>query len=634
MSERLLAERFELHQELGRGGMGVVWHATDTVLGRPVAVKCLHAPTIQGDPAIREVLVREARAAARLNHPGAVTVHDVVREGEDVYIVMEYVEAPTLAAVVETYGPLDPERVAVIGRRLADVIAAAHELGIVHRDIKPENVMLLPGDHVKLTDFGIARRLDDSPWTGTVVGTPAYMAPEQIRGHPEPASDLWALGATMFHAVEGTAPFTGDSVVAMVAAVITEPVPPATRAGEVLGPVIEALLVKDPAARMDVDGVLRALGGTVRDGPRTPPGIMVANASTALTTPLPPWHGTLELPPDVVPGPAEPLPGPTDSTATGYAGTRPRPGTAKSGEPPRRRGAFVLVGLCALAAVVAWIVSWATLEFHTVPLGSEAAGIAAQPWKSWDMGAAFGVEPDASRGGVDADAEPRVLYWQFVAIGLPNDSGLLSVLIAATHLPFLLVLIAARMAFSARHAETGAGLLVGGAAVWIVDGIAIRDTEFPVDPDAIHPVLDYGPYLAAWATGMLAAILLLYRARLRPRPASTVAALVCAVLGSASVLVTAPEGPARIAGVATTAVVLLWGGLARPYRVAAGILGGWALATAFKWSVAAILVAARPGGHGSDAWTDTTALTSDQMAPCLIAAGVVGMFALERALRA
>ncbi|WTW92878.1 serine/threonine protein kinase [Streptomycetaceae bacterium NBC_01309] len=646
MSERLLAERFELHQELGRGGMGVVWHATDTVLGRPVAVKCLHAPTVQGDPAIREVLVREARAAARLNHPGAVTVHDVVREGADVYIVMEYVQAPTLAAVVDTYGPLSADRVAVIGRRLAAVVAAAHRLGIVHRDIKPENVMLLPGDRVKLADFGIARRLDDSPWTGTVVGTPAYMAPEQIRGRPEPASDLWALGATLHHAVEGTAPFAADGIVAIVAAVITDPVPPAPHAGEVLGPVIEALLVKDPAARMDVDGVLRALGGVRSEAPLAlpaPPDVVVASASTALTTPipqLPPRHSTLELPPGVVPGPAVPVPeaNATRTEAARYAGTAARheavAKSARHSEPPRRRGMLVLVGLGALAAVVVWIVSWATLEFHTVPLGSEAAGFAAQPWESWEMGAAFGTEPEPSRGGADvADSDIRVLDWMFVAEGLPKDSGLLAVMLAATHLPFLLVLIAARLAFSDRHAETAAALLTGGAAVWLVDGVAVRGTAVPTGGDDMHPILDYAPYLAAWATGMLAALLLLYRARLRPRPASTVAALACALLGSASVLVTAPEGPARIMGVAMTGVVLLVGGLARPYRVAAGILGGWALATACKWSVAAILVASRPGGRDHDTWTDLTALTSEQMAPCLIAAGVAGAFAIERALR-
>ncbi|WP_436770949.1 protein kinase domain-containing protein [Yinghuangia sp. YIM S09857] len=666
MSERLLAERFELHHELGRGGMGVVWHATDTVLGRSVAVKCLHAPTIQGDPAIREVLVREARAAARLNHPGAVTVHDVVRDGADVYIVMEYVPAPTLAAVVDAHGPLSADRVAAIGRRLAEVVGAAHALGIVHRDIKPENVMLLPGDRVKLTDFGIARRLDDGPWTGTVVGTPAYMAPEQIRGRPEPASDLWALGATLFHAVEGAGPFAADGLAALVAAVVTEPVPPAPHAGDHLGPVIEALLVKDPAARPDADGVVRALGGTPDGPPVALPAapvlpalpalpaspvasegdIVVANPNTALTTPLPrlaPRPSTLELPPGVLPGPALPVHEATGSRSEApYAGTAAWPDSpsaadesAPAGESARRRGLLVLVGLAALAAVAVWIVSWATLEFHTVPLGGEAAGIAAQPWESWEMGAAFGAEPDPSRGAVAAaDSHDRVLDWMFVAEGLPKDSGLLAVMLAATHLPFLLVLVAARLAFSDRHAETAAALLTGGAAVWLVDGVVIRGTAIPGGADDLHPILDYAPYLAAWAAGMLAALLLLYRVRLKPRPTSTVAALACALLGSASVLVTAPEGPARIMGVALTGVVLLVGGLVRPFRVAAGILGGWALATAGKWSLAAILVASRPGGRDHDEWTDLTALTSEQMAPCLIAAAVASLFAIERALRA
>ncbi|NUU24059.1 MAG: serine/threonine protein kinase, partial [Streptomycetaceae bacterium] len=588
MSGRLLAGRFEIHHELGRGGMGVVWHATDTVLGRSVAVKRLHAlapehrdsreprdpdDTVDGAvAAARDDLVREARAAARLNHPGAVTVHDVIRDGDDVYIVMEYVPARTLADAVAEQGPLAPERVAAIGRGLAEVLAAAHALGILHRDIKPENVMLLPGDQVKLADFGIARRLDDvSPGTTTVTGTPAYMAPEQIRGRAMPASDFWALGATLFHAVEGTAAFHGASPQATIAAVIADPAPPAVRAGPVLGAVIAGLLVKDPVARLDAGGVLRELGGNgtgngngesgegeggedgaVNDavGVVPPSGII---GGAALTTPLPPRSRTLELPsaaeaelpPSIMPTVSAPLGavgqgGPQDAWYDAQFHLQqpaylappeaPRKTADTPHEPPRMRAAFVLVGVLALAVLGLWIASWASAEFHMVPLGTEAVGIGDRPWHSWRMTAWYGAEPSGSA----AAADPRPLDWTVVAEGYPQDSRLLTALVVAAHLPFLLVLIGAGLCFTARRGEVGAALLAGGSAVWIADGVGVRNIAYPVaDPYTGHPWLADAPYRAAWAVGMAGVLMLLYRTRLRIRRTSALVALVAAGLGAA-----------------------------------------------------------------------------------------------------
>ncbi|WP_179890664.1 MULTISPECIES: serine/threonine-protein kinase [Streptomyces] len=179
-------------------------------------------------------LDREARAAARLKHPGIITVHDRIT-GPDgrPWIVMELVDGGSLADLVEARGALPPQQVADIGRQVAAALAAAHRLGITHRDIKPANI-LIEEDRVILTDFGIAALEGDATLTATgmIMGTPAFMAPEQIRGLPATAeSDLWSLGATLYAAVEGHAPFSGTAPSAVLVAVATEEPTPAVRAG-------------------------------------------------------------------------------------------------------------------------------------------------------------------------------------------------------------------------------------------------------------------------------------------------------------------------------------------------------------------------------------------------------------------
>src|SRR6266511_1696211 len=187
-TERLIADRYTLQRTLGRGGMGVVWRAKDNLLDRDVAVKEVQLPPSLNDEereAIRARVMREARAAARLNHPNVVTLYDVVREEERTFIVMELVEAPTLAEVVRDRGPLPAAEVAAIGLQLLDALRAAHQVGIVHRDVKPGNVMVPPGEGgAKLADFGIASLAGDPQLTSTglVLGSPAYMAPEQANG--------------------------------------------------------------------------------------------------------------------------------------------------------------------------------------------------------------------------------------------------------------------------------------------------------------------------------------------------------------------------------------------------------------------------------------------------------------------
>lgn len=208
-SGELIGGRYRLVELIGRGGMGRVWRGRDETLERDVAVKEVMFPQgIIADQ--REVLLqrvlREARAAAQLNHPGIITVHDVVEHAGAPVIVMEYVAGMSLAAAIEQSGGLPVRRVAEIGAAMLRALSRAHAAGIIHRDLKPDNILLMD-DRVIITDFGIAHMVDSTialTHTGTLIGTPAYMAPEQLSGQtPAPATDLWSLGATLYCAVEG-----------------------------------------------------------------------------------------------------------------------------------------------------------------------------------------------------------------------------------------------------------------------------------------------------------------------------------------------------------------------------------------------------------------------------------------------
>jgi serine/threonine protein kinase len=264
---RVIGGRYVVLGELGRGGMGVVWRAEDRVMGRHVAVKELHLPAgLSPDERLlfRERLLREARTAGRLNDPGIVTVYDVVTdEGVD-HIVMELIEARTLAEMVATRGPLDERTATAVARQLLAALGTAHENGVVHRDVKPSNVMLGPGGRVKLTDFGVAQAVDDPRLTstGTVVGSPGYLSPERLEGGPAtPAADLWALGATLFFAVQGTGPFERENTAATISAVLHAEVPP-TRCRGPLAAVIAGLMMRPPQARLAGPQAAALLGGS------------------------------------------------------------------------------------------------------------------------------------------------------------------------------------------------------------------------------------------------------------------------------------------------------------------------------------------------------------------------------------
>src|SRR3954462_3914122 len=236
---RLLVGRYRFDRRIGRGGMGSVWAAHDEILGRDVGVKEVVPPpdlTPEQRQVVRERTLREARAAARIAHPSAVTVYDIVEEDGRPYIVMQLLAPHTLADVLAAEGPLPPERVARIGLDLVDALAAAHRAGVLHRDVKPANVLLSPDGRAVLTDFGIASVENDPTLTATgmLVRSPAYMPPERARGdRPTPAADLWSLGATLFAAVEGEPPFRREGQLQTLNAVLTEAVPPAGPAGAV-----------------------------------------------------------------------------------------------------------------------------------------------------------------------------------------------------------------------------------------------------------------------------------------------------------------------------------------------------------------------------------------------------------------
>ncbi|MEV0120929.1 protein kinase [Streptomyces sp. NPDC050703] len=250
----LLAGRYRLGESIGRGGMGRVWRAQDEVLHRTVAVKELTAAQFvqEADRAVLFARTQtEARAAARINHPAVVTVHDVLQYDDRPWIVMELVEGCSLADAVKDQGRVEPVEAARIGLWTLKALRAAHAAGVLHRDVKPGNVLLADDRRILLTDFGIAAIEGDSTITrtGEVVGSVDYLAPERVSGaNPGPASDLWALGATLYTAVEGTSPFRRTSPLGTMQAVVTEEPPPPAHAG-LLAPVIEALLRKDPAAR-------------------------------------------------------------------------------------------------------------------------------------------------------------------------------------------------------------------------------------------------------------------------------------------------------------------------------------------------------------------------------------------------
>ncbi|HWD03007.1 MAG TPA: protein kinase [Amycolatopsis sp.] len=246
--DQLIAERYRLLERIGTGGMGVVWRAHDDQLDRVVAVKQARL----SDSVSGRTLRREARLAAGVQHPNIVTFFDVVAHGDELWLVMEYVPSRSLAEILADRRTLPVRTVAEIGVQVAAALSAVHERGIVHRDVKPGNVLITADGRAKLTDFGISRSvrtdetLTDSPHIG---GTPGYLAPEVAQGHaPTPASDVFSLGATLFAAVEGAAPFDVGNEYATIRRAAEGVVPTPHQAGD-LAPALAELMRPAPADR-------------------------------------------------------------------------------------------------------------------------------------------------------------------------------------------------------------------------------------------------------------------------------------------------------------------------------------------------------------------------------------------------
>ncbi|MGN9756059.1 protein kinase domain-containing protein [Streptomyces sp. SD31] len=347
--------------------MGTVWRAVDETLGRQVAVKELRdfADEHEADrlAGLRLRMQREARAAARIHHPGVVAVHDVTDHDGHPVIVMELIEGASLDDVMRRQGALDPRHAAEIGAKVLDALAAAHRAGVLHRDVKPANILLEHGGRVVLTDFGIAAIDDPGDDAGTnltrsgeLVGSLDYLAPERARGEqPGPPSDVWSLGATLYAAVEGGTPFRRTSTWSTITAIVTEPLPEPRRAGP-LTPVLHGLLAKDPASRPDAAQAAQLLSA-IATGRPLPPASPDASG-TAQPDPAVTMRLGRSAPPAQTPGTPEAPPagpfGPPPALNHAAAPFRPQPDTAAVDErastgPRSRRSRSLTIAAAALA---------------------------------------------------------------------------------------------------------------------------------------------------------------------------------------------------------------------------------------------------------------------------------------------
>ncbi|MFF2569854.1 protein kinase [Streptomyces sp. NPDC058084] len=445
-----LAGRYRLVRQLGRGGMGVVWRAVDEVLGREVAVKELRAYNDASGPELEDLrlrMQREARAAARVRHPGVVAVHDVTDHQGRPVIVMELVDGPSLDGVLGDRGALDPREAAGIGAAVLEALAAAHDVGVLHRDVKPGNILLDRSGRVVLTDFGIAAMDDPGDGSAThltrsgeIVGSLDYLAPERAQGHqPGPASDVWALGATLYAAVEGSAPFRRTSTWQTFNAIVVEPLPEPHRAGP-LAPVLRLLLHKDPAQRPDARTAARLLTAVAegRDEPApavpAPGGASLPHAGGAPVPGVRPggtpqaWapteldavpHGPPGFGPAVPPAP-QPLGHPVQGPGTvplsagpaGYGGpSAPTRASGAHGGTARRRSGALVAAAVAAVLLAGGGVTYALLdrdggaEQGQLAGGQSPTSPSADPGRVLDPGAPGSRKTASGSPSASADAE-------------------------------------------------------------------------------------------------------------------------------------------------------------------------------------------------------------------------------------
>ena len=396
--------RYKIVRELGRGAMGVVYHAIDPNIGRPVAIKTIYFGGTRKPEEIdrqRERLFREARSAGMLSHPGIVTIYDVEQQGDLAYIAMEYVDGPTLDQVLSEAQPLAAERMFGILAQTAAALDYAHSKGIVHRDVKPANIMLSADGTAKIADFGIAKitAAENLTLTGAIVGTPHYMSPEQVQGQPvDGRSDQFSLAVIAYEMLTGEKPYTGEHLTTVVYKIVAEePVPP-HRLNPSLSTGIENVLRKALAKKADgryrncqdfIESLEKACGAT--KGWRSMPRGGLLNAPTmadvqapALAAPAP-----AALPPPRRKGRAEP------ATATIETGR-------KSGFLPFLLAVLVAAGLLAL---IGWQAApW--LMPGRPPSDSGEHGAAAPKVESPVVAVPPVPAPAATPGDAPGDAKP------------------------------------------------------------------------------------------------------------------------------------------------------------------------------------------------------------------------------------
>jgi serine/threonine protein kinase len=366
-SDVLIAGRYRLVTEVGRGGMGLVWQAYDELLHRAVAVKEVRFPA-DLPAADRERLagrtLREARAVAQVDTPAAVRVFDIVEQDGRPWIVMELVRGGTLTDLLRECSVLPAAEVARIGLSVLEALAAAHAAGVLHRDVKPSNILIGDDGRVALTDFGIATVDGDSSagdtTSGVIVGSPAYIAPERAHGHqPTAASDLWSLGATLWTAAEGRPPYEGPTAFAVMSSVTTEDPPPCTRCAGPLADLLRGLMDRDPAARPVASQVRAVLTEIVESHAQA--SAAPADSPTA-TTLLPlAFDRTTVL---------DPQGGSPDAPAPPPVAAPPPTSPARPAREPGRRRSAVVAGAGALAvavvaAVIVAVVTQSSGKAHT-----------------------------------------------------------------------------------------------------------------------------------------------------------------------------------------------------------------------------------------------------------------------------
>lgn len=400
--------KYQIIREIARSN-DIVYEAVDPTINRRVALKELSVPVDAQGAQRRERVERfwrEGKAAGRLSHPNIVTIFEVGKDGDRHFIAMEFLEGQTLRDMLQARGPLPIQDVKNYALQLCSALAYAHENSVIHRDIKPENVQILPGGHVKLTDFGIARLMGEPSITqnGQVFGTPSYMSPEQVAGKDlDPRSDIFSMGVLLYEMVAGHKPFTGDSVVTITYNIMNMEAPPPPGAPPWLAGVIRKAMAKDPAMRYSTAEEMAqdirdetCSGGFALDSSGTgawyPPFGGAQQQPSPLGTPPPSPFGTPSQPPP--PGPMTPYGTPMPSPDPFSQAPPPTPMAPPA--PPRPilsaetrnfLGVFLLVvGFAGMLVFAIWAVNLAYESYVTAQTSQSAARYYEQGNKLYERG--------------------------------------------------------------------------------------------------------------------------------------------------------------------------------------------------------------------------------------------------------